>query len=65
MRKSRFKTEQIVKILQMWDAGGKPSELCRQHGITETTLYRWKRKHGGTESIARQHGCSVHVDHRK
>lgn len=46
MRKSRFTTEQIVRVLQEWAAGGKPGELARRHGITETTLYRWKQKYG-------------------
>lgn len=49
MRKSRFTTEQIIKVLQTWDAGAKPSELCRHPGITETTLYRWKKKYGGMQ----------------
>lgn len=49
MRKSRFTTEQIIKVLQAWDAGAKPSDLVRQHGITETTLYRWKKKFGGMQ----------------
>ena len=46
MRKSRFTTEQIVRVLQEWDAGAKPGELARRHGVTETTLYRWKQKYG-------------------
>lgn len=49
MRKSRFTEEQIVKALQELDAGAKPGELCRRLGITETTLYRWKRKYGGLQ----------------
>lgn len=49
MRKSRYTDEQIIKALQEWDAGVKPGELCRRLGVTETTLYRWKRKYGGLQ----------------
>jgi len=49
MRRSRFTTEQIIKVLQTWDAGAKVSELVRQHGVTEVTLYRWKKKYGGMQ----------------
>ncbi len=49
MRKSRFTDEQIVSILRQGDAGAPIAELCRKHGITSTTYYRWKRKYGGME----------------
>jgi len=51
MRKSRFPTEQIVAILQQQDARAKPAELCRQHGITQQTLYRWKKTYGACRSV--------------
>lgn len=47
MRKSRFTTEQIVGILQQQEAGAKARDLCRLHGITQQTLYRWKKVYGG------------------
>ena len=49
MRKSRFTDEQIVKILNLQENGLKVAEICRQHGISEQTYYRWKSKYGGME----------------
>ena len=49
MRKSRFSEEQIVKILKLHENGLQVSEICRQHGISEQTYYRWKSKYGGME----------------
>jgi putative transposase len=49
MRKSRFTDEQIVGILKEHAAGGGTGALCRRHGISEQTFYRWKRKYDGLE----------------
>lgn len=49
MRKSRFSEEQIVSALKEHAAGGGTGELCRRLGISQETLYRWKRKYGGME----------------
>ena len=49
MRKSRFKEEQIIAILKESESGVEAGELCRRHGITRGSLYRWKAKYGGME----------------
>lgn len=49
MRRSRFTEEQIIGVLQAHERGAKIAELCRTHGITETTFHRWKRKYGGLQ----------------
>ena len=49
MKSSRFSQEQIIGILKQGQAGVKVTDLCRQHGISDHTYYRWKSKFGGME----------------
>jgi putative transposase len=46
MKRKRFKEEQIIAILKQADSGVPVKELCRTHGINQTSLYRWKTKFG-------------------
>ena len=49
MKKSQFSEAQIVAVLHEWTAGAKVAELIRRHGVTEQTLYRWRKKYGGLQ----------------
>src|SRR4026207_1956752 len=49
MKQSKFTDEQILAIVKEGEAGRKVADLCRTHGITEQTYYRWKAKYGGME----------------
>lgn len=49
MRGSRFKEEQIIGILREQEAGVSTAEVCRKHGISSATFYKWKAKYGGLE----------------
>ena len=49
MKKQRFTEEQIIKILKESEAGAATPELCRRHGVSSATFYKWKSKFGGME----------------
>jgi len=50
MRTSQFSEKQILDILKQVDVGQKVGEVCRAHGISEGTYYRWKAKYGGVDA---------------
>src|SRR5918997_499362 len=49
MKPSRFTEEQIIGILREQEAGSKTVDVCRKHGISSATFYKWKVKYGGLE----------------
>jgi len=49
MRKSRFSEEQIIAILAEQERGLASAEVCRRHGISQGTFYKWKAKFGGLD----------------
>lgn len=65
MARKRFTEEQIIGVLKQADSGVKTSDLCRQHGITETTFYRWKSKFGGMDVSEAKRLKALEVENSK
>jgi putative transposase len=49
MKRSRFTEEQIIGILKGHEAGVSVADLCRKHGVSDASIYKWKAKFGGMD----------------
>ena len=50
MKKSRFTDSQIIAILNQGEAGTSVPDLCREHGMSSATFYKWRAKYGGMDA---------------
>ena len=49
MKRTKFSEQQIITILKEAESGAKVADLCRQHGMGQSTFFKWKSKYGGLE----------------
>ena len=49
MKRNSFTEEQIICIVKEHEAGTPVSELCRKHGVSDASIYKWKAKYGGMD----------------
>jgi putative transposase len=49
MKRRRFSEEQIIRILKEHEAGVSVVNLCRKHGVSDASIYKWKAKFGGMD----------------
>lgn len=50
MKKSRYTDSQILSILKQAETGTPVPELCREHGMSNATFYKWRAKYGGMDA---------------
>ena len=50
MKKSKYSDSQIMAILKQAEAGSPVPELCREHGMSSATFYKWRSKYGGMDA---------------
>jgi putative transposase len=58
MKRSRFTEDQIIGILKEHEAGVSVADLCRKHGVSDATVYKWKAKYGGMD-VSEGRQCSA------
>ena len=65
MKTSRFSDTQIIAILKQAEAGAPVPELCREHGISTTTFYKWRSKYDGLEASELKRLKQIEQEHER
>ena len=65
MKKTRHTEETIIQVLNEARAGGAVAEICRRHGISEASFYKWKQKYGGMQVSEAKRLKLVEEENRK
>ena len=65
MKKSRFSDAQVMGILRQADGGMAVPELCREHGISSATFYKWRSKYGGMDASMMAEMKGVQEENRR
>ena len=60
MKKTRFTEAQIMGVLRQMEGGVPATELCREHGMSSATLYKWRVKYGGMDARAEGGAENLH-----
>ena len=65
MKRKQYCEHQIVKILKEAEAGVPLTDLCRQHGFSKSSFYKWRAKYGGMDASALKRLKELEEENRK
>ena len=65
MKKSRFTDSQILAILKQNESGMPVAELCREHGMSDATFYKWRAKFGGMDASMMKRMKELEAENRR
>ena len=65
MKRTQFSENQIIKILKEAEVGVPVTDLCRTHGFSKSSFYKWKAKYGGMEASDLRHLRELQEENRR